>query len=275
MKSLQGKIVLLTGASRGLGVYFARELANRGARLALTARSESELNKLVEELRKDGGEAVAIPFDLTRTDRLQELLDKTKELLGPPDVLFNNAGRELYRTYPDYTREDIEGIIQLNVTVPMELTRLALPHMLEQKSGHILTVASIAGKKSSPYNSIYSGSKGAIVVWSDALRAELRGSGVGITVSCPTYVGDAGMFADTQMKPPFMMGTTPEKTARLSVKGILRNTPEVIVYNGPIRPMLALGQISPRLADAVVRWMGVVKLHKKFAEQETARSKNS
>ncbi len=260
---LNNKTVLLTGASRGIGTYIAKTLAEEEAKIIGVARSEDGLNETKAEVEKDGGTFESLPFNLNRINDLTTLVDEAKALKGSIDILVNNAGIECYSEYQDYLADDVNDVLNINLHAPMELTRLLLPEMLEN-GGHIVTIASLAGKKGVAYNTPYSASKAGLIMWTDGMRQELRGSRVGISVICPGYISDAGMFHDGYLDPPAMLGSSkPQAVADAVVKAIKNNSAEIIVNSGPIKPLLALGQISPRLGDSVVRIFGVSKVSKK------------
>ncbi len=261
--NLNNKTVLLTGASRGIGTYIAKTLAEEGAKIIGVARSEDGLNETKAEVEKDGGTFESLPFNINRINDLSTLVDEAKALKGSIDILVNNAGIECYSEYQDYSADDVSDVLNINLHAPMELTRLLLPEMLEN-GGHIVTIASLAGKKGVAYNTPYSASKAGLIMWTDGMRQELRGSRVGISVICPGYISDAGMFHDGHLDPPAMLGSSkPQAVADAVVKAIKNNSAEIIVNSGPIKPLLALGQISPRLGDSVVRIFGVSKVSKK------------
>jgi short-subunit dehydrogenase len=160
---LNNKVCILTGASRGLGVRFAEDLARKGVHVALAARSEGELKETEELVRRFGVRTIAVPTDVGRLEDLKTLVDRTTTELGPPDLLINNAGVERYAHFHEVDVDVIERTLRVNVWAPEVLTRLVLPGMVERRSGHIVNIASVAGKTAVPYNAIYSSSKHALV----------------------------------------------------------------------------------------------------------------
>lgn len=263
MMDIQNKTVLLTGASRGIGFFIAKTLAQEGAFVIGVARSEDGLNQTKSEVEKVGGVFHSLPFDLKNINGLSELVEKAKAINGEIDILVNNAGIELYNEYQNYTADDVSDVLNINLHAPMELTRLILPTMLE-RGGHIVSVASLAGKKGVAYNTPYSASKGGLIMWTDGLRQELKDTKVNISVICPGYISDAGMFYDGHVDPPALLGSSkPQDVADAVVKAITQNKAEIIVNKGPIKPLLAIGQISPVFGDTVVRKFGVPELSKK------------
>jgi short-subunit dehydrogenase len=127
MNNLSGKNAILTGASKGLGVHIARALAKEGINLVLTARSVKDLENVRDEILTYNVKAEIIPADLMETDHIDSLITETKKKLGPIDILVNNAGIEISSPYEEFSPNDIQKLVTLNLTVPMLLTRGLLP----------------------------------------------------------------------------------------------------------------------------------------------------
>lgn len=278
MKTIAGETVLLTGASRGVGVFIARALAKEQVTVLGVSRSKEGLDKICGEVETAGGRGIGIPFDIRKVAELSALMQQVNELADPIDILINNAGIEKYGAFTDYDLEDLQSVLSTNLLAAMELTRLVLPSMLRRGSGHIVNIASLAGKKGAPYNSIYSASKAGLIMWTDAMRQELAGTGVEISVICPGYVSQAGMTFDTHVPAPSLAGTsTPTDVAIAVLRAIKQNKAEVIVNQGFMRGgltrlLFAIGQVSPRFGDAVYRWLGVTKLNQMRVENLVAVS---
>jgi uncharacterized protein len=132
---LKGTVGILTGSSRGIGVYLAEALTRRGVRLALAARSKDELDEVTERVQSLGAHAIAIPTDVARREDLESLVERTTAELGPPDVLVNNAGIERYAEFHSYDLDLIERIIRVNVVAAEVLTRLVVPGMIDRARG--------------------------------------------------------------------------------------------------------------------------------------------
>ncbi|MFQ6612696.1 MAG: SDR family NAD(P)-dependent oxidoreductase [Fidelibacterota bacterium] len=259
-----GKNAVVTGASRGIGVYIIKALAEKGVSIAGVARSETGLINAQSIAVDAGGSFYSFPFDLTRTEKLPELIKSILSTVGKIDFLINNAGVEQYQYYHQVPPEDLQSIVRTNLLAPMELTRVVLGSMLDQGSGHVVNIASLAGKKGVAYNSIYSATKGGLIQWTDGLRQELVDTPVNISVICPGYIAEAGMFYDSGGKPPALLGMSkPEAVAKAVMKALQNNSSEIIVNKGPIRPLLALGQLSPKLGDWVVKKFGVPAMSRK------------
>lgn len=262
MKTIAGKTVLLTGASRGIGVFIARALAKEQAIVVGVSRSKLELEEFLAEVTAIGGKGYIFPYDISKVEKLSILVEEINQLVGPIDILINNAAIEKYRAFQDYSLEDIQSVLTTNLIAAMELTRLVLPNMLSRRNGHIVNIASLAGKKGTPYNSIYSASKAGLLVWTDAIRQELADTDVGVSVICPGYVA-AGMFAKTGMTPPSLANmSTPTEVAIATIRAIKQNQPELFLDGFFTKLLFAIGQISPQFGDTVFRWLGVTKMNK-------------
>ena len=248
--ALRGCNAILTGASRGLGVYIARELAAAGVNLALVARSHDAVAELARELASTGVKTAAIGADLTDREKLDAVRTEAEAALGPIDILVNNAGIDGIRVYADEPDAQTEHLLQLNLTAPMLLTRKVLPGMLARKRGHVVNIASLAGKTSTPFSVSYSASKAGLVGFSLSLRAELHGSGVSASVICPGFVTGEGMWAKQEaahgVRVAALLGTSrPEQIARAVMTALRDDRAEMAVNPGPIRVIQALHQLSP------------------------------
>lgn len=268
MDKLEGKVALVTGNSRGIGPYISRTLAREGVSIVGVARSAEGLQRTEKDIQAQGGRCYSLPFDLTQLNDLPDLVQQATSLAGDIDILVNNAALEAYRYYVNNDREDVSSILTLNLRVPMELSRVLLPTMLE-RGGHIVNVASLAGKKGVIFNSVYSASKSGLITWTDAMAQELKGTGVGISVICPGYVREVGMFADSHLEAPALLGTSrPQAVADAVLRAIKEEKSEIVVNPGPMRPLLALGQLAPSLGNSVVRWFGIVELNRKRVKMQ-------
>lgn len=145
--------------------------------------------------------------------------------------------------------------------------------MLAQKSGHIVTMSSLGGKKGSPYSATYAGTKAGLIEWIRGLREELRNTGVSASVICPGFVSEAGMFAVYKKKAPKLTGeTSPAKVADAVVRAIKKDTGEIIVNTSPVRPMMFLDAIHPGIMSWVLRNFGVYDFYRRQSEDnEKAR----
>jgi short-subunit dehydrogenase len=176
---LAGRTVLVTGASRGIGTSIAALLATRGARLALVARSREGLDRLAASVRTGGGAAVAIPWDLAAPGAVEGLPPEVERLVGPVDVLVNNAGIEAYGRFDELDVEVTSRILYLNLEVPMRLTRGVLGGMRSRGRGHVVNVSSLAGLAARAHGEAYCASKHGLVGFTRSLRASLKADQIG------------------------------------------------------------------------------------------------
>jgi short-subunit dehydrogenase len=266
MTTIAGKTIVLTGASRGIGAYIARALAAYSVTIVCIARSRSRLQQICAEVEAVGSKAIAIPFDLSQIEAIPDLIAQIDRQVGI-DVLINNAGVEIYRAFPDYTLAELQTVLSVNLTAAMCLTHGLLPQMLGQDSGHIINIASLAGRKGHPYDSIYSASKAGLIMWTDAMRQELADTRVAVTTICPGYIEAEGLLADTGVPAPKLGGvSTPEMVAQAVVEAIANPQLEIVVNGGSLmtnmtKLLLATEQLFPRLGDSVNRWLGVTQLN--------------
>ena len=178
---IDGKIVILTGASEGIGAACAAELARYGARLSLTARSEEALLKAVPG-------ALVTPGDLTHDATRRAVVERTLERYGAIDALINCAGAGLYLPSWEAPMEEARRLMELNFFALLGMTQLVAPHMRARGQGLIVNVSSIAAKITLPWLTLYSASKSAVATLTEGLRMELRRDGVRTMLVCPGYV---------------------------------------------------------------------------------------
>jgi short-subunit dehydrogenase len=240
MKDLRDRTVLLTGASAGIGPYIARRLRAEGARLILTARRQAELDELAAEL----GDARVITADLSDRAELERLITEAGEV----DVLVANAGVEALGQLATRGLDEIDTAIDVNLRAPIVLTRLCLPAMIRRGSGHVVLVASLAGKVPAPGSSLYSATKAGLRAFAHATAAELRGTGVGVAVVSPTFVEEAGMYARGHVKAPGSVRTVnPSQVAESVVKAIRGRRVEIVVAPVEQRVFGRVVQAMPEL----------------------------
>ena len=264
MKLLKDLAVLLTGASRGIGPIVAEALANRGATIALAARSRDGLQNVATRLNERGAKTLIIPVDLQQSSQREELIHTVLKEFGTIDVLVNNAGLETEGAYSELAWPAIRETIEVNLIAPMALTHLVLPEMLKKKSGHIVNIASIAAKSGAPYAATYSGTKAGLAEWTRALRLELAGTGVRFSTIFPGYVREVGMFAKFGVKSPWIVGScAPLEVAKSVVDAIEKGRPETIINSQPLRYAFVLNEISPRVGDWLMRFSGVVDFQRR------------
>ena len=236
-------VILLSGASSGIGEATARELASRNYALALAARRADRLHALARELDPAGQRVIAVPTDVTDDASRRELMQKAHQHFGAVDVLINNAGVTVEKGWwwddPDPLR-----VLRVNLEAPVELVRLLLPEMRARGSGHIVNIGSVAGRAAT--NGMYSASKFGIRGFSLGLRRELLGTGIHVSLVSPGFV-KSEMTANARLPMP-----GPEVVARAVAEVLLKPQREVIVP-GVYRVLALLNSVSPGLADVIVK----------------------
>ncbi len=191
--SLTGQTALITGASRGLGRHTALRLARAGMRLALCARHRSDLERVAREVETLGGEALVCPLDVRDVRQIDAAVARTRDAFGRIDVLINNAGLGWYKPFTEWTREEIDATLDVNLRGLIHLTHAVLPHMLECEHGYIVNVASDIGRRVIPNMAAYVAAKHGVVGFSGALLREVKDRGIRVSVLLPgiidTYFG--------------------------------------------------------------------------------------
>ena len=175
---LNDRTAIVTGASRGIGPHIAAALAERGVRVALVARSKTELEATANKLRESGGHVLAITADVTSAQDRREIVATVGRELGPVDVLINNAGGDPQREFHNLSEDQIEAVLDLNLTSAVILTRLVLPGMLARERGHVVNVSSMAGRTSFPFTEAYGAAKDGLIGFTRVLRADYRRRGI-------------------------------------------------------------------------------------------------
>jgi short-subunit dehydrogenase len=262
---------LLTGAAGGLGRHIARALVSRGVRIAASGRNRDALEQLCDELRRAGGTAEPVPADLASPAETAGLLQRAAAAIGPIDLLISNAALEVPGAYGAFTDAELGEITQVNLVAPMVLARHALPGMTARGRGHIVVVASLAGRGGNAYNVLYATTKAGLVGFTRSLRAELTGTPVSASVICPGFIADDGMYADMQEQaginaPIALRAVAPDRVADAVVHAVVADVPDTLITGWPMRPLLALQELAPRLAERIVGWTGAPRFFAGVAE---------
>jgi len=272
MKIQPGDVVLLTGASGGLGVHLVRAFLQQKARLFLAAFPGSDLPALRGQIEALGGEVAELVGDLRDASEREKLVAAALERFGRIDLLVNNAGMEYTAFYHELTAEQITNIIAVNLTAPMMLTRLVLPGMLAQKRGHIINISSLAGKAGPAFQEPYAATKAALVGFTQSLRSTYRPLGVSASVIVPGFV-EAGIYARlkarTGISAPALLGVSqPEAVVRAVLRATEKDAPELIVNPTPIRPILAFNALFPRLGEWLSGRIGADNFFRRAVEKD-------
>lgn len=241
--NLSGRKTLLTGATGGLGRAIAYSLADRGAALMLSARNREALEAMAAELPGSGHSV--LPADLAEPGAAERL---AAEAAGT-EILVANAGLPGAGKVDEFSAEEIERALRVNLEAPMLLARALYPAMVEAGSGQLVFVASLSGKAASPRSAVYNATKFGLRGFALALRSDLIPHGVGVSIVSPGFIRDAGMFADAGSKPPPGMGTaTPRQVGEATAKAIEKNKVEVTIAPLPQRFGAHLALVSPSLS---------------------------
>lgn len=257
---LQGRVVVITGASSGIGEVAAQQCAEKGARLVLAARSADALQSLAERITARGGQAIAVPTDVTTDASVQHLVARTLDHFGQVDVLVNNAGFGIFEHVTQAPFADLERMMQVNLYGMVRCTQALLPHMLERRHGQIVNLASLAGLIASPNLAFYNSTKFAVVGFSRALQMDLHGTGVACAVICPGMVHTP--FFEQADRKKLGPSTTlipwlhPQDVARAIVWAIEHNRTGEIILPKIVRPLITLGRAFPGLIRVLVSVRG-------------------
>ncbi|MEL7085377.1 MAG: SDR family oxidoreductase [Cyanobacteria bacterium J06597_1] len=246
---LAGKVVLVTGASSGIGKALALDVASRGAKVVVAARREQKLQAVVDDIVGKGGEAIAIPTDMADTQQVEALAQKALDSCGRVDVLVNNAGYGQMGPIESIGDDAVRQQFDVNVFGLLALTRALVPQMREVGAGRIVNLSSVAGKVAMPFTGIYNASKFAVEAISDALRVELAPFNIRVIVVEPGPVNteffevaerEAESTVDVNSSPyrqvledmrenltdsSAKIAWTPEQTAQTIVRAITAQSP--------------------------------------------------
>jgi len=238
---LKGKAAVVTGASSGIGKVLALRLASEGVTVVLGARRKEELDRIVHEVKEQGGEGRAVRCDVTVTAEAEHLIGTCLDAFGKIDILINNAGRGHFASVEDTTDEVIERMFAVNTFALWYTTRPALREMKRQGSGHVINVASMAGKVGYPFNSAYVAAKHACVGFTHGLRNELVETGIHASVVCPAGVlTDWANATEERSMLPFFSASGPVIKRIAAERGI--SLP-------PVEGVLP----ADRVADSIIR----------------------
>ena len=253
-RELAGRVVVVTGASSGIGAATAIACGRASMRVVLAARRADRLATVAAEVTAVGGAARVVPTDVGDEASVRALIDGTVAEWGRLDVLVNNAGIGIPATVEQTTPAEFERLLRVNYLGAVHGVLAALPHMRRQGAGHLVNVASVVGKRASPFRAAYVASKFALVGFSEALRLELRGTGIDVTCVCP--IGTATEF---HLAEPNRLGVpgrggpiqSAEHVARAIVRALRRPRAEVHPYP-PARLLFLANDLAPALVDRLL-----------------------
>lgn len=259
MSSLSGRVAAITGASAGIGAACAERFARAGLSVSLAARRPDRLEDVAGRISAAGGRALAVSADVTSEADMRAFVTRTLATFGRLDVLVANAGIGFHGSLEDTTPAVMQRLLDVNVMGTVHAVRAALPHFEAQRSGHLLVVSSIVGRRGIPATAGYCATKFAQVGFAEALRAELRGTGIHVSLVYP--VGTITEF-HAAMRENFGFGVEgigPRQTADTVAEAMLRcvRRPRPEVYPHALsRGLAILAVLAPGLCDRVVRRYG-------------------
>jgi uncharacterized protein len=256
---LAGRTILITGATGGLGHALAKAFAARGARLVLTGRRP----EVLEELAASVPDAAIAVADLTDAASVRALAEAHPDV----DVVVANAAVPGSGQLESFSEEQIDRVLDVNLRAPIVLSRLYVPSMRERGSGHFVFMSSLSGRAPVSGGSLYAATKFGLRGFGSSLRADLRGTGVGVSIVSPGFVHDAGMFAEAGVELPYGFRTvSPERVADATVSAIERDRGEVTVAPLELRLGTALAAVAPDLASKVANRLGGEQVAERMAE---------
>lgn len=259
---LAGTRILLSGATGGLGRAIAVQLAGQGASLVLSSRKGEELERLARSLPGGADRHLAAVADLAEPGAAGELIARAGDL----DGLVANAALPATGRLENFSSEEVQRAVRVNFESPILMARALGPRLAGKGRGHLVFIASLAGKVGSPRSSLYNATKFGVRGFVFGLREDLHPHGVGVSVVSPGFVREAGMFADSGAKPPPGLGTTtPKKVAEAVVRAIREDRNEITV--APLRQRLVteIGYRHPEFAAWIQRRGGAERIADELA----------
>jgi short-subunit dehydrogenase len=259
---MSSSVVLLTGATGGIGGAIARALAGRGARLIVTGRQADALSQLESELG-----ARAIACDLSDRTDVERLAEQAVE--AGVDVFVANAAHPATGLLVELGQDEIDRMLEVNLRAPIMLAHELAPAMVARGRGHLVFLSSLSAKAASPASSIYSATKFGLRGFALGLRQDLAPHGVGVSLVSPGFIRDAGMFADTGVKLPPGTGTrTSADVAAAVIRVIETDRAELDVAPASLRAGAVFASLAPQLAASASRLAGSDRVSAEFAQRQ-------
>ena len=261
--SIKGKLVLITGASSGIGEATAKAIAHKGGKVVLLSRTGALLERIVSEITYYGGQAISFPVDLSNVDAVSNTAKKIIYEIGIPDVLVNNAGAGRWLTVEETSGQEAERMIAVPFLAAFNLTREFLSHMRKRGSGHIVNISSVASRLAWPGAAGYIASRYAVNGFTDALRTELYGTGISVTqaifgtIKSPYWIHNPGSRGRVPKIGRFIPDLTPEQVAHWITESIEKR-PRKIVRPRIYELIFFLNVLFPRISERImlIGWQG-------------------
>lgn len=248
---LRKKVVLITGASSGIGRATALAFAAMGAYLVIAGRREGALREVAQQIEALGGEALVVPTDVTNQSEVERLISEALKIWGRIDILVVNAGEYVRCPIAELSMAEVERSMAVNFYGAVSVVLAALPHMRAQGDGHIVLVSSMDGKKGLPFEAPYVAAKSALTGFGDVLRQELHGTGIGVSLVLPGRV-DTPMIRDLRV--PWISAKIPPEKVASAILRTVRRRSSVVILPFQVRLFYYLSALFPRLGDWIVRF---------------------
>jgi short-subunit dehydrogenase len=261
--SLLSGNVLVTGATGGIGPAIARAFASHGAHLVLTGRRTEVLEPIAAELG-----ARSVVCDLGDRHDVERLVAEA----GDVDILVANAAMPGTGHILELAPDEVDRMLEVNLRAPIALARALAPAMAARGRGHLVFVSSLNGKAATPRTSLYCAAKFGLRGFALSIRDDLRADGVGVSLVYPGFVGEAGMFVDSNVRLPWYLATrSPDQVAAGVIAAVERNRAEVTIAPALLRASTTFASLAPQLASTVSRLFGGEKLAIEFAEGQAEK----
>lgn len=230
---LGGKTALVTGGSRGIGFAIARRLGQMGANVSVCARDAKQLERAVSQLKKEGISTVGVHADVTRAADIELLLQKTQTSFGTIDILVNNAGTGYFGPVHEVSETNWDGVLDTNLKGVFLMTKAVAPGMIERHDGHIINIASLAGKNAFAGGAVYCASKWGLLGFTYCAAEDLRAHGIRVSAICPGSV--ATEFGGPHSGKNVEKMLKPEDVAH-AVEMLVTQSPQSFISDLSIRP---------------------------------------
>ncbi|MFI5338363.1 MAG: SDR family NAD(P)-dependent oxidoreductase [Candidatus Methylomirabilales bacterium] len=254
-RELRDRVAVITGASSGIGRAAALAFAREGVQVVLGARRADRLQEAVEAIQRAGGKARALQTDVTQPGDVKRLVDEAVAAFGRLDIQVNNAGLGYFGRLESMSLEEVRHLFEVNVMGTIYGIQAAVPIMRSQRSGHIINISSVLGKRATPGSAVYAATKFAQVALSESLRLELADAGIDVSVICPVSTTTEFFAVATARSPmkhdPAGPVYSAEQVAEIILRCARRPRAEVMVYP-PVRLMVVLNAVWPGLMDRVL-----------------------
>jgi short-subunit dehydrogenase len=253
---IKGKLILVTGASSGMGEAIAKAMAKAGGRLILLARTQTDLDRVATEIKAGGGEAHAFSVDLTSADAVAKVAKQIKQTLGTPDIIINNAGAGKWRFVDETTPKEAVEMMALPYFAMFNVTHAFLTDMLKRNSGHIVNISSVASRFVWPGATAYTAARWAVRGFTQALRADLDDTGIDVTlyesgmVKSPYWEHNPGSVEREPKMAVLIPKLTPEQVGAAVVCGVEHNKKLIVI---PF--MMKIVYIQHALFPGIFQWL--------------------